>query len=136
MMKLERFKNLIIYLFLAILLVTGAGYGLGEECQVFSAFQNKQGSSITVPTISANRNIHIFQVRERKSVELRHNYAKNSRLETFSKGNLSFLCVLAILLVFFRLIQDIFVYFRRLYVHERYKIIIFMQDTDGRKRFL
>lgn len=136
MRRLEQYKNFIIYLFLAILLIAGAGYGLDEERQVFSAFKDSQESRIFVPTISANSDIHTFQVRERTSVSLRHNYVRSNYLEASLKGNLAFLCVLAILLVLFRLIQEIFVHFRRLYVRERFMTIFFIQDQDGRKRFL
>lgn len=126
--------NFIIYLFLVALLITGAGYGLGDECQVFSSFYGEQESSISTPTIFANDDIHIFQVRERNSVSLRYDRSGNNRFETGLKGNLVFLCVLAILSVFFRLIQEIFIRFKRLYVHDWFRIIIFMQNTDGRKR--
>lgn len=136
MKKWERYKNFIIYLFFVVLLITGAGYGLGEESQVFSALQDKQESRISVPTISANSDIHTFQVRERTSVSVRHNNVRGNHLEGFLKGSLTFLCILAILLVFFRLIQEIYVHFQRLYVHKRFTTILFMQDTDGRKRFL
>lgn len=134
MKKQERYQNFIIYLFLVVLMITGAGYGLGEECQVFSSFYEKQGSSISTPRISANNNIHTFQVRERNSVSLRYNRSRDNRSEASLRGSFVFLCVLAILSVFFRLIQGVFIHFRRLYVHERYIVINFMQDMDGRKR--
>lgn len=134
MKKRECQKNFIIYLFLVVLLITGAGYGLGEECQVFSALCEKQESIIVAPTISANDNIHTFEVRESSSVVLRYVGSRNNRLGTSLRGNLAFLCVLAILLVFFRLIQEVFIHFERLYVRERFSIIAFMQNADGRKR--
>ena len=136
MCKCERGRNFIIYLFLVVLLITGAGYGLGDECQVFSSFYEKSESSIFVPTISANDNIHTFQVRERNSVVLRYVSSRNNRSEVIRlRGSLAFLCVLAILSVFFRLIQEVYVHFKRLYVHDWFSVILFMQNADGRKRF-
>lgn len=135
MQNRDQRKNFIIYLFLVVLLITGAGYGLGDECQVFSSLYEKQESSISVPRISANDDIHTFQIRERSSVTLRYVSSKNTRSEAGLRGSLAFLCVLAILSVFFRLIQEVFVHFKRLYVHDWFCIINFMQNADGRKRF-
>lgn len=132
----EQRKNFIIYLFLVVLLITGAGYGLGDECQVFSSLYEEPESSIFVPTISANDDIHMFQVRERNSVVLRYASSRNTRSEAGRlRGNLAFLCVLAILSVYFRLIQEVFVHFKRLYVHDWFSVILFMHNADGRKRF-
>ena len=134
MEKREQRKNFIMYLFLVILLFTGVGYGFSEECQVFSLCLEEAGSSISAPAISANKDLHTFQVRERNSVTLRHNNLRNNRSQTFSRGKFAILCILAILSIFFRLIQEVFVHFRRLYVHDRFYMISFMQDMDGRKR--
>lgn len=134
MKNLKNSNNFIIYLLLVVFLITGAGYGLGEECQVFSAYHNVNSSEITAPTFSANDEIHTFQVRERNSVTLRYNSMKSNRGEVTLRGCLLFLCVLALLSVFFRLLQEIFFRFERLYVRERLCIIGFIHDTDGRKR--
>lgn len=134
MKHMEKHHNFIIYLLLVVFLITGAGFGLGEDCQVFSSFRNMNGSRITVPTFKANDEIHTFQVRERSSATLRYNSLKNGRSEVSLKSSLISLCVLAILSVYFRLIQEKFIYFSRLYVRERFYMIAFMQDIDGRKR--
>lgn len=136
MCKCERGRNFIIYLFLVVLLITGVGYGLGDECQVFSSLCEESKCSIFIPTISANDDIHTFQVRERNSVGLRYVSSRNARSEAGRlRGSLAFLCVLAILSVFFRLIHKVFVDFKRLYVHDWFSIILFMHNADGRKRF-
>lgn len=134
MKKTDKHNNFIIYMLLVVFLITGAGYGLGEESQVFPSCYDNQGSTISVPTLTASGEIHTFQVKERNSVTLRYGNFRNNRSETVLKNNYAFLCVLAILSVFFRLIQEVFVHFQRLYVNERFFVITFMQDTDGRKR--
>lgn len=134
MKRIEMRNNFIIYLLLVVFLITGAGFGLGENCQAFSSYQNVNRSRITVPTFTASDEIHTFQVRERSSVALRYISLKNSRSEISLKSNLAFLCILAILSVYFRLIQERFVYYGRLYVRERLCVIAFMQAIDGRKR--
>lgn len=128
-------NNFIIYLFLVALLVAGAGYGLDDECQVFSSLHERQENSISAPTISANNDLHTFQVRERNSVVSRYMNSRNNRYGTALRGGLAFLGVLAILSIFFRLIQEVYVHFKRLYVHDWFCIIHFMQNADGRKRF-
>ncbi len=135
MKKKAMYQNCMIYLFLVVMLFTGTGYGLGEECQVFSSCFTEQKSSISTPTFYANNDLHTFQVKERNSVVLRYRSLRSNRAEASLRGNWVFLCVLALLSVFFRLIQERFVYFRRLYIEDRYKVIRFIQDMDGRKRF-
>lgn len=134
MKRVEERNNFIIYLLLVVFLIAGAGFGLGENCQVFSSYQDMNQSRITVPTFTANDEIHTFQVRERSAVALRYISFNNSRSDVSLKGSLAFLCVLTILSVYFRLMQKIFVYYSRLYVHERFYVIAFMQAIDGRKR--
>lgn len=129
-----KYNNCITYILLVVFLITGAGFGLGEECQVFLACGNVGESEITTLTFRASNEIHTFQVRERNSVTLRYDSVKNNYSETSSKGGFIFLCVLALLLVYFRLVQEAFVYYGRLYVRDRFYIIAFMQDIDGRKR--
>lgn len=134
MKNIEKHHNLIIYLLLVVFLITGVGFGLGENCQVFSSFRNMSGSRVTVPTVKANDEIHTFQVWERGSTTLRYINLENGRSEIAMKNSLAFLCVLAVLSVYFCLIQERFVYYGRLYVRERFYMIAFMQAIDGRKR--
>lgn len=131
----DMYRNFIIYVFLFVLLITGAGYGLGEEGQVFSSYATEQKSSISIPTFSANCDLHTFQVKERNSVALRYRGLKSNSGETTVRGGFVFLCILTILSVFFRLIQEWFVYYNRLYIRDHFAVIHFMQDMDGRKRF-
>ena len=130
----EKRNNFIVYLLLVVFLITGAGFGLGEECQVFSSYHDVPSSVITVPTFTASNELHTFQVKERNSVTFRYNSLRNNRSEATLRGSLLFVCVLTILSVLFQLLQEIFVYFERLYVRDRYYIITFMHNTDGRKR--
>ena len=131
----EMCRNFIIYVFLFVLLITGVGYGLGEEGQVFSSYATEQKSSISIPTFSANSDLNTFQVKERNSVALRYRGLKSHSGETTVRGGFVFLCILTILSVFFRLIQERFIYYNRLYIRDRFAVIHFMQDMDGRKRF-
>lgn len=127
--------NFIVYLLFIVFVLTGAGYGLGEECQVYSLSQIDQNSKICVPTVTASGNLHIFQVKERSSSILQYRNFQNGNSESTLRGSFVFLCVLALLSVYFQLIHKVFVCHQRLYVHDRFYMITFMQDIDGRKRF-
>ena len=134
MKKNERYHNFIIGMLLVVFIITGAGYGLGEECQVFSSSYMEKNSEISVPSLTISNGLHTFQISERNSVVLRYSGLQSNRSEESLRGDFVFLCVLAALSVFFRLIQELFTQFRRLYVHDRFYAITFMQDMDGRKR--
>lgn len=134
MKKDEKRNNFIIYLLLVVFFITGAGYGLGEECQVFSSYSNTEKSRFFVPTITTTAEIHTFQVRERSSVTMRYNNLKGNQAEYNLRGSLQLLCILAILSMFFLIIQKKYVFYARLYVQERFCIIAFIQNADGRKR--
>lgn len=134
MKKVEMRNNFIIYLLLVVFLITGAGFGLGENGRAFSLYQNTNESRITVPVFTASDEIHVFQVRERSTVMLRCFGLKSSRSDKSLKNNVVFLCVLAILSVYFRLIQERFLYYGRLYVSEKFYVIAYIQAIDGRKR--
>lgn len=130
----ENRNNFIIYLLLVVFLITGAGYGLGEEGQVFSSYSKTGESRFSVPTITTTSEIHTFQVKERSSVTMRYNNLKGNHSEFNLRGGLQFLCILTILSIFFRLIQERYVYYARLYVRKRFLVITFIQNADGRKR--
>ena len=134
MKRVEMRNNFIIYLLLVVFLITGAGFGLGDNGRVFSLCQESNESRITIPVFTASDEIHVFQVRERSTAVLRYVGLKNGRSDVSLKNNIVFLCVLAILSVYFRLIQERFVYYGRLYVRERFYVIAYIQAIDGRKR--
>lgn len=127
-------QNFIIYLLLTVFLITGSGMGLDEGCQVFSLCGRNRGSTLTSQTFTTSGDLHTFEVRESSAVVFSIRGFKSNRSESFGRSGLFFLCVLAVLSGIFRLVQEIFVFYDRLYVHDRFHMITFMHDTDGRKR--
>ncbi|MGN0154276.1 MAG: hypothetical protein ACI4A3_07480 [Lachnospiraceae bacterium] len=122
----------LIYLLLAVFLITGSGMGLGEGLQVFSSCN--QESRITPQTFTTSNNLHIFEVREQNTAAITSRSMKGNRTESFYRNVFFFLCALALLSGIFRIVHSIFVFYGRLYIGDRYYMIAFMHDTDGRKR--
>lgn len=135
MKRREQVQNFIIYLFLATLFLTGAGMGFEENAQVFFSCQQENEAQILETTISTSDEIHIFQVRRShaETTRISERYQEHSR-QLLRMGYL-FLFVLAVLSVYFQLVQKTYVFYDRLYVKKRYVMLTFIHDADGRKRF-
>lgn len=129
-----KFQNFIIYLFLAVFLVTGVGIGLDTGLNAFSTYEQQGDSVFTAKTFTTSRILHNFEVRESNSTLLTLKGFQNRHQKAFSRSGLFILFILAVFARLFSLIKEIFILYDRLYVHERYHMITFMHDTDGRKR--
>ena len=134
MKRRDKAKNFIIYLFLMVLFVTGAGMGFEENTQAFFACQKGNEARIVKTMLSTSDEIHIFQVRRSHAdaTSMSNRYPEHSQ-QVLRIGYL-FLFVLAVLSVYFQLIRKTFVFYDRLYVKKRYSMISFIHNADGRKR--
>lgn len=134
MKRREWMRNCIVYMLLAVFLVTGSGMGLDEGHQVF--FRSAEsGTEVLKPqTFLPDGDLHIFQIEEKTSAIVSVRGLRNSRTDYVSRYGLFFICILAVLLGISRLNQEVFVLHDTRYVQKRRYIICFIQDTDGRKR--
>jgi hypothetical protein len=134
MKRREWMRNCIIYMLLAVFLVAASGMGLDEGHQVFFR-SSKSGAEVLKPqTFLPDVDLHIFQIEEKTSAIVSVRGLRNSRTDSFSRYNLFFICILAVLLGISRLNQEVFTLHGNRYVQKRRYIICFIQDTDGRKR--
>ncbi len=134
MKRREWMRNCIIYMLLAVFLVAASGMGLDEGHQVFF-HSSKSGAEVLKPqTFLPDVDLHIFQIEEKTSAIVSVRGLRNSRTDSFSRYNLFFICILAVLLGISRLNQEVFTLHGNRYVQKRRYIICFIQDTDGRKR--
>lgn len=135
----KRSRNVSLFLiyrkFIEIIF-TGTGYGFNENWQFYASCHDTQDSEIKVPKFMTTDEIYHFHLSERnlRSVTLRCKHIRSSRFEVSLRCGFLFLCMLTLLSVLFRLFQCIFVYCERMYVRERFCMILFMHDADGRKR--
>lgn len=134
MKRRERIKNCIIYMLLAVFLVTGSGMGLDEQHQVLLQGAKSQAEVLKPQTFLPDIDLHTFQIEEKTSAIVSVRGLRNSRTHYFSRYGLFFICILAVLLGISRLNQEVFVLHGNRYVQKRQYIIRFIQDTDGRKR--
>lgn len=134
MKRREWMRNCIIYMLLAVFLVAASGMGLDEGHQVFFR-SSKSGAEVLKPqTFLPDVDLHIFQIEEKTSAIVSVRGLRNRRTDSFSRYNLFFICILAVLLGISRLNQEVFTLHGNRYVQKRRYIICFIQDTDGRKR--
>ena len=129
-----QFRNFIIYLFLAVFLVTGVGSGLDTGLNAFSACEQQGDAVFSIKTFTISRILHNFEARESNTTLFVLKGFQNNHQKAFGRNGLFFLFILAVFAKLFSLIKEILVLYDRLYVHERYHMITFMHDTDGRKR--
>ncbi len=134
MKKKEMFHNFIVYLFVLVSFIVAVGYGFGEECQFFSSVYSESESSVNAPTFLVNEGLHTVHVRKCNTNVLRFRVMNDTRSEVALRSGFVFLSILAILSVFFRFIHRIIIYYRRLYVLDRYVVVWFIHNKDGRKR--
>lgn len=134
MKRREWMRNCIIYMLLAVFLVAASGMGLDEGHQVFFR-SSKSGAEVLKPqTFLPDVDLHIFQIEEKTSAIVSVRGLRNRCTDSFSRYNLFFICILAVLLGISRLNQEVFTLHGNRYVQKRRYIICFIQDTDGRKR--
>lgn len=133
-MKKKIFEKCIIYLFVITSLISASGYAFGEECRVFSSVCCESASSVSAPVISTNEGLHTFHVRKCNTIMLRFRALNDTCSEVALRSGFLFLSVLAILSVLFRFIQMIIEYYQCLYVPERFVVVRFIHNKDGRKR--
>lgn len=134
-MEKKRTENLMIYVLLVVLLIAGSGMWLDAGKQSFLNSGQKEDAVFASQSLISCNDIHTLEIRENSSVILGLKGLRNSRGDFFSRCGLFFLYILAVLPGVFRLVQKTYVFYSRLYVRERFYVITFMQDADGRKKF-
>lgn len=130
-----RIRNFMIYVLLVVFLITGSGMGLDAKQQVFSLCNHEVTSTIASQSLTSYNDLHTFEIRESSSAVFSLRGFQNNHTKSFCRCGLFFFCVLTVLSAVFRLVQETFALYSRLYIHERFYMITFMQDTDGRKKF-
>ncbi|MCI8509473.1 MAG: hypothetical protein HFJ06_13070 [Lachnospiraceae bacterium] len=131
----KRTKDLKIYLLLAVLLIVGSGMGLDVGQKVILNCDQTEEAVLKSQSLISCSGLHTLAVKDNTSVVLGLRSLRNSRGDSFCRCGLFFLYILASLSGVFRLVQKTYTFYSRLYIWERFHIITFMQDTDGRKKF-
>lgn len=131
----KRTKDLMIYMLLAVLLIAGSGMGLDAGRRVPLNRDQTKEAILTLQSLISCSDLHTLEIKDNTSVILGLRSLRGSRGDSFCRCGLFFLYILAALSGIFRLVQKTYTFYSRLYIRKRFHIIIFMQDTDGRKKF-
>ena len=135
MQTVFRFRNYILSLLLCALIVAGFH---ANPVPASTITAQTQGTSLYLDshTLSQPDALWTEQISSRRSVTTFSNAVRTTRAGFSYRLNIIFsLCVLTLLSVFSKLIEHLFVFHDIRYVYREKFLILFMQDTDGRKRF-
>ena len=135
MKNFKKHQNLILVFLLISCNIAILGMGLDER--VISDNYNSQTSCISSQAFTTNDNITIIHVSESNlALTLIKGIRNSSRNKTFERNSILLIFILTILSGVFRLTQDIYYFYHRLYVKQRYYLISYIHAKDGRKRFM
>lgn len=135
MKNFKKHQNLILVFLLISCNIAILGMGLDER--VISDNYNSQTSCISSQAFTTNDNITIIHVSESNlALTLIKGIRNNSRNKTFERNSILLIFILIVLSGVFRLTQDIYYFYHRLYVKQRYYLISYIHAKDGRKRFM
>lgn len=131
----QQTRQFIIYLLLAVLVVTAGGLGLDEKRQVFLSYHYGNESTISKQAFTISNDLHSFELRDNTSAVTTIRGMKESKNTQSETGRL----LLVLLFVIFAGV------FRRLHLFcmrcagssllHRMQLVRFIHDTDGKKRY-
>ena len=130
--KISKFKNLIIYIFLIAVVFSIQGMGM-DDYALFS--EHKEKSSITSQVVEVSDHLQTVHAEKNNSVlELIRVYKNNKRSGSFNKRNIILLVILTFLLGCFHTFLGSHGLYRVKFNRFRAFIIADIHDIDGRKR--
>ena len=133
MKNLKKHQICILYFFLISCVI--AMFGMGLENHVLSDTESKSTSSISSQSFTTSDNITTIHVSEGNlALAIIKGIRNSSRQKSFNRSSILLLFVLTILSGVFRLTQEIYGFYDRLYVGHRYILIAYIHAKDGHKR--
>lgn len=134
MQVMFRFRNFILSLLLCTLIAAGFH---AHPVPVATIASQTQGTALFLDshTLSQPDDLWTTQLSSRRSSTTFSNGIRTTRIGFSYRFNILFsLCILTLLSVFSKLIENLFIFQDIRYVYQENFMISFIQDTDGRKR--
>ena len=129
-----RCREYIIYLLLAVMIVTAGGLGLDEKRQVFFAYHHSAESTLSRQMFTVSNDLHTLELRDNTSNLSTIRSMKENRSNTVESSGLLLLLIGVIFAGIYRLLHQFCMWCAGCAIEERMQVIRFIHDTDGRKR--
>lgn len=134
MQLMYRFKNFIVFLLLCTLIATGFH---ANPVPAATITAQTQGNALLLDghTLSQPNNVWTEQLSQRRSETVFSGIVRTVRTGFCCRfSSLAALCILTLLSVLSSLIENLFIFHDTRYLYQENFMILFIQDTDGRKR--
>ena len=126
----------LILMFLLISCIA-AMFGMGLEEHALSDARSINTSFVSNQSFTTSDNITTIHVSEGNiALAIIKGIKNNSRQKSFGRNSVLLIFILTILSGVFRLTQEIYDFYHRLYVRQRYYLISYIHAKDGRKQLL
>ena len=133
MKGMKRHQNFILYILLISCIITILSVGFQEH--TFSLASDKITSSISSQSFTTSDNITTIHVSEDNlALAIIKGIRNSSSKKTMLRNSILLIFVLTLLSGVFRLTQEIYGFYQRLYIKLRLYLIAYMHAKDGRKR--
>lgn len=127
-------RQYVIYLLLAIMIVTASGLGLDEKHQVFLSYNHQTESTLSKQMFTVSNDLHTFELRDNTSKLATIRSMKEKSSNTLECNGLLLLLLSVIFAGVYRLLHQFCMQCAGCAIEERMHVIRFIHDMDGRKR--
>lgn len=132
MNDLKKQQKFILYALLMSCIIAMFGMGLDEHA--LSSAGSNRTSCISKQSFTTSDNITTIHVSEgNPALAIIKGIKNGSRQKSFGINSVLFIFILTILSGVFRLTQEIYNHYHRLYIRHRYYLISYIHAKDGRK---
>ena len=127
-------RQYVIYLLLAVMIVTASGLGLDEKRQVFLAYNQQTESTLSKQMFTVSNDLHTFELRDDTSNLPTIRSMREKRSSNIERSGLLLLLFSVIFAGIYRLLHQFCMQCAGCAIEDRMHVIRFIHDMDGRKR--
>lgn len=131
----QQTRQFIIYLLLAVMIVTAGGLGLDEKRQVFLSYHQGNESTLSKQAFTVSNDLHSFELRDNTSALTTIRGIKESRNTQSEAGRLLLVLLFVIFAGVFRRFHLFCMRCAGSSLLHRMQLVRFIHDMDGKKRY-
>lgn len=127
-------RQYVIYLLLAVMIVTASGLGLDEKRQVFLAYNHQTESTLSKQMFTVSNDLHTLELRDDTSNLSTIRSMREKSSSNIERSGLLLLLFSVIFAGIYRLLHQFCMQCSGCVIERRMHVIRFIHDMDGRKR--